>query len=67
MRREDIAWSHYHSVVSATTPIGFHRMQEEGDYGYLVVEQCLADGFRSSRYGSRRCEWGRLVCHCEMD
>lgn len=40
--------------------------QEERDDEYLIVEQCLADGFRASRCRSRRCEWGRLVGHYLM-
>lgn len=60
MRREDMAWSHYHFLISARAHFGVHSRQEERDNGYLVIEQCLTDWFRSSRC---RCEWGRLVGH----
>ena len=67
MRREDIARSHYQSFISASIRFGVYIAQEERDDGYLIIEQCLADGFRSARCGRRRCEWGRLIGHCVVD
>ena len=67
MRREEIAWSHYHPHVSARTRFELYRRQGNGADGYLVVEQCLADGFRGSRCGRGGREWRRLVGHCAMD
>ena len=64
MSREDMAWSHYHSPTSAGAHFGIYSWQKERDNGYLVIEQCLADWFRGSRCGRRRCEWRRLVGHC---
>ena len=50
--------------VSAIARSGIYDVREEQDDRYFVVEQCLADGFRSSRCRRRWREWGRLVGHC---
>ena len=67
MRREDIARSHYQSFRSANFRFEIYAAHQERDDGYLIIEQCLADGFRSSRCGRRRCDGGRLIGHCLMD
>ena len=54
--------------TSARAGFWLYRTQEELHDEYLIVEQCLADGFSSSRCRRRRCEWGRrFVGHCVRD
>lgn len=54
-------------LLSARAGFGVYTARGgEGTSGYLVIEQCLADGFRGSRCGRRWREWGRLVGHCVM-